>query len=216
MNTSPVDREGFAAFLLRMRAAGLDDRLLMAAFEAVSRRAFLRPEFFDAAWSNGSIPLDCGETVESPDLQARLISKLDIAQDHRVLEIGTGSGMSAAIMSKLAQRVFSIERYRTLYMAAAARFRELKIDGAIALHGDGTKGGGDGPYDRIISWAAFEAVPRSFVEQLVSGGVMICSVGAADEVQELVRLTKVGSRFEREDLGPIRAQLLNPKIPEIL
>ncbi len=216
MNTSPVDREGFAAFLLRMRNDGMDDRLLMAAFESVPRREFVRPEFFNTVWSKRTVPLDCGECIEGADLQARFIRLLGIEEDHRILEIGTGSGFTAAVMSKLAKRVYTIERYRSLFTAAAARIKSLKIDNVIASHGDGSNGGSDGPFDRIICWAAFESVPRPFIEQLTSGGVMICPVGAPGEQQEIVRLTKIGSRFEQEDLGPIRVQMLNTRIPEVL
>ncbi len=216
MNTSPVDREGYAAFLLRMRNDGLDDRLLMAAFESVPRREFIRPEFFNDVWSKRTIPLDCGESIEGADLQARLIRHLGIEEDHRILEIGTGSGFTAAVMSKLAKRVYSIERYRSLGIAAVARIKSLKIDNVIISHGDGSRGGSDGPFDRIISWAAFDNVPRPFIEQLTSGGTMICPVGAPDEQQQIVRLTKIGSRFEQEDLGPIRVQMLNTRIPEVL
>lgn len=216
MNTSPVDREGFAAFLLRMRNSGIDDRLLMAAFEAVPRRDFIRPEFLSDVWSKRTNPIDCGETIEGADTQARLIRQLGIEEHHRVLEIGTGTGFTAAVMSKLARRVFTIERFRTLSAAAATRIRELKIDNAIATHGDGSQGGTNGPFDRIITWAAFDNVPRPFIEQLTSGGVMICPIGAADEPQDIVRLTKIGSRFEREDIGKIRSQPLNFKIPEFL
>ncbi|MEM9575166.1 MAG: protein-L-isoaspartate(D-aspartate) O-methyltransferase, partial [Pseudomonadota bacterium] len=180
------------------------------------RRDFIRPEFLSDVWSKGTIPIDCGESIEGPDTQARLIRHLGIEEDHRVLEIGTGSGFTAAVMSKLAKRVFTIERYRTLSAAAAARIRELKIDNAIASHGDGSRGGTDGPFDRIISWAAFDNVPRPFIEQLTSGGVMICPIGEADMPQDIVRLTKVGSRFERQDIGKVRAQPLNLKIPDFL
>jgi protein-L-isoaspartate(D-aspartate) O-methyltransferase len=160
MNTSPADREGFAAFLLRMRNSGIDDRLLMAAFEAVPRRDFIRPEFLSDVWSKRTNPIDCGETIEGADTQARLIRQLGIEEHHRVLEIGTGTGFTAAVMSKLAKRVFTIERFRTLSAAAATRIRELKIDNAIATHGDGSQGGTNGPFDRIITWAAFDNVPR--------------------------------------------------------
>ena len=216
MNSSPLDREGFAAFLLRMRAAGLDDKFMMAAFEAVPRRLFMRSEFHDCAWRKGVIPIDCGEVLESADLQARIIRALDVGQDSRVLEIGTGSGFTGVVMSKLAKRIYTVERFKTLHEQATERFRTLKIDNIISIRGNGFKGCSDGPFDRIIVWAAFEVVPRHFVEQLVSGGILICAVGHADEPQELVRLTKVGSRYEREDLGLVRMQMLNSTMPAIL
>ena len=216
MNTSPSDREGFAAFLLRMRAAGLDERKLIGAFEAVPRRNFVRNEFQGWAWSKGSLPIDCGETLESLDFQARVIHALDIQPENRVLEIGTGSGYTAAIMAKLAKRVYTLERYKSLHGDAQARFSELQLTNVVAMHGDGSRGASDGPFDRIVAWAAFDAIPRPFVDQLVSTGVLICAIGTADEPQELVRMAKVGSRFERQDLGAVRMQMLNPRMPQHL
>ncbi|KPB01499.1 protein-L-isoaspartate(D-aspartate) O-methyltransferase [Ahrensia marina] len=216
MNTSPIDREGFAAFLLRMRATGLDNRKLISAFEATPRRNFLRSEFHGAAWSKGSIPIDCGETIESVDFQARVINALDIQADSRVLEIGTGSGYTAAVMARLAKRVYTIERYKTLHDAALAQLTAQQLANVVALHGDGSRGVSDGPFDRIVVWAAFDAIPRQFIEQLVSSGVLICAIGAADEPQELVHMTKVGSRYERQDLGNVRMQMLNPRMPKKL
>lgn len=216
MTMITTDREGFAAFLLRMRAKGVDDRPLMAAFEAVPRRDFIRAEFSDSVWSSRMVPLDCGETLEGVDIQATIIRELEVASGHLVFELGTGSGFTAAVLSKLAKRIYTIERFRTLQESAAARFKQLKIDNIISLHGDASKGCTHGPFDRIVSWAAFEQVPRPFIELLASGGVMICPVGEADAEQDLVRLTKVGSRFEREDLLKIRTQPLNLKVPEVL
>lgn len=214
MNSSPFDREGFAAFLLRMRAAGLDNRNLISAFEATPRRMFLRSEFHGAAWGKGSIPIDCGETIESVDFQARIINALDIQPGNRVLEIGTGSGFTASVMARLAKRVYTVERYKTLHSAAVARLSEQQLNNVVALHGDGSRGASDGPFDRIVVWAAFDAIPRPFIEQLVSSGVLICAIGAADAPQELVHMSKVGSRFERLDLGTVRMQMLNPRMPE--
>ncbi|MEM5501413.1 protein-L-isoaspartate(D-aspartate) O-methyltransferase [Ahrensia kielensis] len=216
MNNSPIDREGFAAFLLRMRAAGLDNRKLIGAFEATPRRDFIRSEFHGAAWSKGSIPIDCGETVESVDFQAQIIHALDIQPENRVLEIGTGSGYTAAVMARLAKRVYTVERYKTLHNAALSCFSALQLTNIVGVHGDGSRGASDGPFDRIVVWAAFETIPRQFIEQLVSSGVLICAIGAADEPQELVHMTKVGSRFERRDLGAVRMQMLNPRMPKNL
>lgn len=203
-----VDREGFAAFLLRARAQGITDGPLMAAIEAVPRRGFVPAQFQSAAWGQRTVPIACGETLESLDLQARLLASLALAESHRVLEVGTGSGYTAALLGKIVKRVYTIERYRTLHHTAHQRLRGLKLDNVIAQHGDGSLGSTDGPFDRIIVWAAFPSVPRAFVDQLVSGGEMICAIGQEDEPQTLHRLTKVGSRFEAEELGRVRLQTL--------
>jgi protein-L-isoaspartate(D-aspartate) O-methyltransferase len=126
-----------------------------------------------------------------------------------VLEVGTGSGYTAAVMARLAGRVLSLDRYRTLIAEAEQRLSALGISNVILRQADGSAGAAaDGPFDRIVVWAAFEGPPRNFVDQLASGGVMIAPIGPAEEVQTLARLTKLGSRFEREDIGRVRLQPL--------
>ncbi|MEM1376505.1 MAG: protein-L-isoaspartate(D-aspartate) O-methyltransferase [Pseudomonadota bacterium] len=213
-----ADHEGFAAFLLRMRAAGIANKPLETAIESVPRRAFVEPIHHGAVWGSRMIPIECGEVIEGLDQQAFMIDALDLEGEHRVLEIGTGSGYTAAVMSKLAKRVLTIERFNRLYASAKDATRQLNIENAICLHGDASSGApaGEGPFDRIIAWAAFETLPRAFSEQLTSGGKIICAVGAADEPQVLVKLTKVGSRFEREDIGMVRMQPVKNSLPETL
>ena len=201
-----IDREGFAAFVMRMRAANITDRTLITAIEATPRRAFADPQYHNAVWSSRTIPIDCGEVIEGLDLQATIIHALKIGEENRVLEIGTGSGYSAAVMGRLAKRVFTIERFKRLNEGAQSVLREATSGNVIAVQGDGAEGSGEGPFDRIVAWAAFDAIPRAFVDQLVSGGVIVCAIGEADMPQVLVRLTKVGSRFEREDIGMVRFQ----------
>ena len=213
---SSTDREGFAAFMLRARAAGIEDMTLMSAIESVPRRQFMDAEYHHLAMAPRTIPIACGETLEGLDLQARIIHALHADGVSRVLEIGTGTGFTACVLSRLAKRVYTLERYRTLQQAAAQRIRHLGVTNVISLHTDGSSGSQDGPFDRIVSWNAFPALPRHFVEQLVSGGSMICAIGEADEPQVLVRLTKTGSRFEREDIGTVRFQLIKAGIPRIL
>lgn len=211
-----IDREGFAAFLLRMRAGGIDDMTLMSAIEATPRRAFIDPDHHAAAWGARTIPIDCGETLDGLDQQAFIIAALGLESAHRVLEIGTGSGFTGAVMGRLVKRVYTIERFQRLHQAAQGRFRALKLDNVIARHGDGGKGSADGPFDRIVIWPALDAVPRQFADLLVSGGILVCAIGDADQPQVLVRLTKVGNRFEREDIGTVRAQMMAKGMPQAL
>lgn len=210
------DREGFAAFILRMRSTGLDDKPLISAIESVPRGNFVDPEYRHVAMGPRTIPIGCGETLEGIDLQARIFHQLQIESGHRALEIGTGSGYSACVMARLCKRVYTIERFRTLHTEALQRIRNLGIGNIVATHGDGAAGSEDGPFDRIVCWAAFESTPRSFVEQLTSGGRMICAIGGADQPQTLARLTKIGSRFEREDIGSVRFQPIQSGLPAVL
>ena len=201
------EREGFAAFLLRLRGRGLGSKQLVAAFEATPRPVFIPAQWQSVAWSDRMVPIECGETIEGADLQALVISALDIEPGHRVLEIGTGSGYSAAVMARLANRVVTVDRYRTLTELAQQRFETLGIGNAFLRLADGSEGlQAEGPFDRIIVWAAFESLPRIFVDQLSSNGIMIAPVGPAEDVQSLAKLSKTGSRFEREEIAKARLQ----------
>ena len=202
-----AEREKFAAFLLRMRAAGLDRRELVAAVEATPRSAFVPAQWRADAWCDRSIPIECGQAIEGLDLQMRTLAALDLRPECRVLEIGAGSGFTGAVMARLCARVLCLDRFRTLCEQARQRHETLGIANALVRQADGTQGlPADGPFDRIVVWAAYEALPRAFVDQLSSGGVMVAAIGPGDGAQVLEKLTKVGSRFEREQLGEVRFQ----------
>ena len=127
MIPEPDDREAFAAFLLRLRGKGVVAKSLIAAFEATPRRLFLPLQFQSAAWSEGMVPIECGEAIEGADYQAQLLATLAPEPGHRVLEIGSGSGYTAALMSRLAARIVTLERYKTLTELARQRFEQLGL-----------------------------------------------------------------------------------------
>ncbi len=207
MNTGPEDREAFAAFLLRLRSKGIVSRDLVAAFEATPRRNFIPARWQSAAWSDRTVPIECGEAIEGVDLQASVVNALAIEPGNRILEIGAGSGFTAAVMSRLAGKVTTMERYRTLADLAKERMEALAITNVHVLHGDGAHGlASDGPFDRIVVWPAFDSLPRNFADQLASGGTMVAAIGGAEEPQLMTKLTKVGSRFDRVDMGYVRFQ----------
>lgn len=207
MNLPIDDREGFAAFLLRLRGRGTVPKALIAAFEATPRRGFLAPQFHQLAWSDRMLPIECGEAIEGADMQAAVIAALAIESGNRVLEIGTGSGYTAGVMSRLAARIVTIDRYKTLVEQARQRFEVLGIGNVIVRQADGSGGlPAEGPFDRIVAWAAFDSLPRFLLDQLSSGGIVIAPIGPEEGEQVLAKLTKVGSRFEREDIGLVRLQ----------
>ena len=202
---NPSGENGLGAFLLRQR--GRISRELADAFEATPRERFLPAAFADAAWSERMAPIECGEAIEGVDLQAQVLQSLNIEPGHRVLEVGTGSGYTAAIMARLSARVTTVERFRTLAGLARTRIEELGLAGVNIQHHDGSNGYHiNSPYDRIVVWAAFDTLPRSFADQLATNGIMIAPIGPADDEQSLARLTKVGSRFDREDIAKVRFQ----------
>ncbi|MDO1585108.1 protein-L-isoaspartate(D-aspartate) O-methyltransferase [Rhizobium oryzicola] len=199
-----IEKEGFAALVLRLRAEGVTDLDLLTAFEQTPRTQFVPPQFASDAYSSRTIPIDCGSFMEGADLAAKILSKLQVRPGHRVLEIGTGSGFTAAVIGRIAERVLSLERYRTLVTAAQIRMDALGLRNIIIRQMDGSSGlHGEGTFDRILVTAAFSAMPRFYADQLVSGGSMVAPLILEDERCMMVRLTKTGSRFEREDLFPV-------------
>ncbi len=207
MNGPLDEREGFAAFLLRARAEGITSRDLIAALEATPRKSFVPVQWQSECWSKGMLPIECGEAIEGVDLQARALAALDIQPGQKVLEIGTGSGFTAAVIGRLAGRVLTLERYKTLCDLARQRHEALALGNVIVRQADGAAGApADGPFDRIIAWAAYPELPRLLADQLSTGGVMIAPIGRDEEKQSLARLAKVGSRFERTDVGTVRLQ----------
>src|SRR5690606_21672316 len=128
---------------------GIVGRELIAAFEATPRHAFVPDQWQNAVWSDGMVPIDCGEAIESPDLQAQIIGALAIEPGHRVLEVGTGSGFTAAVMARPAARVTTLERYKRLTEQARQRLEALGIENAFVRQVDVSQGNiGEGPFDR--------------------------------------------------------------------
>ena len=217
MNIRMQEQEGFAALLLRLRSEGINDKTLIAAVEKTPRSKFTPPAFAGISYSARSIPIECGEAMEGVDLAMQMLHLLGLKPGQRALEIGTGSGFTAAVMASIVDRVVTVDRYKTLSRMAGQRFAELGLSNIVVATGDG-RGWSDeeGTFDRILVTAAFDEMPRAFADRLVSGGMMIAAIGEPNKPQMLVRLTKIGSRFEREDLFAVRFQPLQSGAAAIL
>jgi protein-L-isoaspartate(D-aspartate) O-methyltransferase len=208
-----LEKEGFAALVLRLRAEGLSNIDLLTAVEQTPRSLFVSPDYAENAYSSRSIPIECGQFMEGADLAVRLLSLLQVKPGQRVLEIGTGSGFVTAVLARLAERVISIERYRTLVGNAQRRLDGLGLRNVILRQADGSNGlPGEGTFDRIFATSAYPSMPRFFAEQLVSGGMLLAPIMIDEERCIMVRLTKTGSRFEREDLFEVPFLPMQPKI----
>ncbi|WP_284778298.1 protein-L-isoaspartate(D-aspartate) O-methyltransferase [Agrobacterium sp. lyk4-40-TYG-31] len=201
MKSAMVEREGFAALVLRLRAEGISDIDLLTAVEQTPRSQFVPAQFAEEAYSSRTIPIDCGAFMESADMVVKAVHRLQVKPGQRVLEIGTGSGFMTAILGRRSERVVSIDRYKTLVQLAQNRTDDLGLRNVVIRQADGTNGlVGEGTFDRIISTAAFTAMPRFFTEQIVSGGMMVAPIILEDGRCVMTRFSKTGSRFEREEL----------------
>jgi protein-L-isoaspartate(D-aspartate) O-methyltransferase len=198
-------------FLLGLRRRGIGSADVLRALDDVPREKFVEADFTEAAYADQALPIACGQTISQPFVVAYMTEQLDVHPGHRVLEIGTGSGYQAAVLSRLAQEVVSVERFRTLAEIARRRLAGLGYDNVTVVVGDGLGGMPDrAPYDRIIVTAAAEAIPEELVEQLAVGGVMVLPVGPHNGAQRIVKLTKTKDGVDREDLIAVRFVPLLP------
>lgn len=210
-------KEGFAALCLRLRGKGVTATDLLNAIEQTPRHLFAPAEHASSAWSTRTIPIECGAFMEGVDLAAELIDALKLKPSHRVLEIGTGSGFTAAVMARLAERVLTVDRYKTLVTLAQERMDRLSLRNVVVRQADGSSGlQGEGTFDRIVVTVAFSTLPRIYAEQLVSGGMMIAPVIQEDGTARMIRLMKTGSRFERTELFDTPYQPVVQRIAQFL
>jgi protein-L-isoaspartate(D-aspartate) O-methyltransferase len=217
MPQARTSREEFAALCLRLRARGINNAELLNAVEQTPRHLFVPAEHMAYAWSAQTIPIECGAFIEGADLAIELIAQMKLKATHRVLEIGTGSGFTAAVIGRLVERVLTIDRYKTLVTQAQERMDKLALRNVIVRQADGSVGLiGEGTFDRIFITTAFNALPRVYAEQLVSGGMLVAPVVGEDGKATMVKLVKAGSRFEREDLFEVPYQPIVPNVAQIL
>ena len=208
---SPDDRVGRMEFLLNLRRHGITDAAVLRAMDEVPRERFVLSDQAEIAYADQALPIACGQTISQPYVVAYMTERLAVKPDHRVLEVGTGSGYQAAVLSRLAREVVSIERYRTLADAANTRLAALGFGNVEVVAGDGLKGVPDkAPFDRIMVTAAAEEVPQALVDQLANGGVMVLPLGPHDGSQMIVKLTKSKQGMDREDLIGVRFVPLLP------
>ena len=201
--TDPAEQK--MQFLFALRSRGVTDARVLTAMEAVDRAAFVRGLFQPRAYEDMPLPIACGQTISQPSVVGLMSQALQISPRDKVLEVGTGSGYQAAILSHLARRVYTIDRYRSLVAEARARFDELNLTNITAITGDGSFGLPDqAPFDRILVTAAAEDPPSPLLAQLKVGGIMILPVGQSDTVQSLIRVTRAETGFDYEELRPVR------------
>jgi protein-L-isoaspartate(D-aspartate) O-methyltransferase len=192
-------------FQLNLRRRGISDQTVLRAMEAIPRDVFVEPADRADAYRDSALGIACGQTISQPFVVAYMTEQLQLQKHHRVLEIGTGSGYQAAILSRLCGHVLSIERYRMLADSARARLEQVGCHNVEVMLGDGFDvPPGAGNFDRIIVTAAMEQVPEALTQRLEPGGILIAPVGPHRGTQTLVRITRTEAGFERKALVDVR------------
>ena len=192
-------------FILSVRSKGVVDDNVLKAIESLNREHFLKGVFAQRAYEDTPLPIECGQTISKPSVVGIMTQALKITTRDKILEIGTGSGYQTAILSKLARRVYSVERFKTLYDEARQIFKKLNLNNITPIWGDGSQGIVEQqPFDRIIVTAAAEDPPPILLNQLKVGGIMIIPVGQSDEIQKLIKVERTERNFKYEDLCDVR------------
>jgi protein-L-isoaspartate(D-aspartate) O-methyltransferase len=192
-------------FQLNLRRRGISDQAVLRTMEDVPRELFVDAADRPDAYRDMALGIACGQTISQPFVVAYMTEQLQLQKSHRVLEIGTGSGYQAAVLSKLCGHVLTIERYRTLADRARTRLEELGYHNVEVMAGDGFDiPESVGNFDRIIVTAAMEQIPDALAERLEPDGILIAPVGPLQGVQTLVRLVRTEGGFERKQLVDVR------------
>ena len=191
--------------IAELRQSGISDENVLNAIGAVDRERFVSAPFAERAWDNTALPIAFGQTISQPLVVAAMTEALRVGPRMKVLEIGTGSGYQAAVLAKLARRVYTVERFKPLSKEAEKLLIELGIFNVVFDVGDGSKGWpGQAPFDRIIVTAAAEERPQALIDQLSVGGILIVPVGRDPTAQVVERIVKSESGLQRDTLMPVR------------
>jgi len=199
----PVERQ--MQFVYTLRSRGVTNAEVLKAMEATPRERFLEGIFQERAYEDTPLPISCGQTISQPTVVGLMTQALEVTRRCKVLEIGTGSGYQAAILAKLARRVYTVERHRRLARRARELLLDLGLHNVTVVHGDGSLGLPEqAPFDRIIVTAAAEDAPGTLIEQLRENGVMVLPVGQSHSVQTLIKIVRTADGLEYTDLGAVR------------
>jgi protein-L-isoaspartate(D-aspartate) O-methyltransferase len=210
-----VSTQDKIGLIMQLRSRGIRDTRVLRAIERVPRELFVDPEWVEHAYEDVALPVRCTKeysvTISQPYVVAFMTEQLDVDERHKVLEIGTGTGYQAAVLSYLCRRLYTVERWRELQRAAERRFEKLRITNVTTIIGDGWLGWPpQAPFDRIIVTAAARQPPPKLIEQLNVGGRMIIPLGEDRDSQSLVVIDKKEAGLTRETLLPVRFLPLVP------
>lgn len=203
--------EARAGLILNLRQLGVTDPDILRAFETVPHERFVPDDYAEYAYRDSSLPIECGQSITAPGILAQLLVQLAPQGSSKVLEVGTGSGYSAALLAQMARRVFTIEKYRTLASRAQARWQAEAMTNIVGLHEDGLLGlEQQAPFERILLTGSVSAVPEDLVEQLGDGGIAVMAIGAPAERQAILRIERADDSFIETEAGSVRLPPLSP------
>lgn len=192
-------------FLYTLRTRGVTDKATLTAMEKIDRGPFVRGIFASRAYEDTPLPIDCGQTISQPSVVGMMTQALNVRPRDKVLEVGTGSGYQAAVLSQLARRVYTVDRHARLVHEARKIFDAMDLSNITAIVADGSHGLPDqAPFDRILVTAAAEDPPGPLLAQLKIGGIMVLPVGQSDTVQSLIRVRRTESGLDYDELTPVR------------
>ncbi len=192
-------------FLFSLRKAGVVDKKVLDAMERVDRKNFVNGVFSEKSYDDTPLPIACGQTISQPTIVGLMTQALQVTPRDKVLEVGTGSGYQAAILSLLARRVYTVERHSLLVNNASKVFQKLNISNITTICADGGYGlEQQAPFDRIIVTAASDDPPASLLSQLKTGGIMVIPVGQSDNIQNLIKIAKTDGGYDYQDLQTVR------------
>lgn len=200
-----------AHLALTLSAKGLHDRRILGAIETLPRSLFVASAFRNRSLEDRPVPIECGQTSDAPSVLALALQAAELSSEHRVLEIGTGSGWGTAILAGLCTKVYTVERFRTLADLAFERFATLGLDNVVPSVHDGFDGfPRHAPFHRILLDGAVEDVPRALLDQLAPQGILVAAIGRPRERQTLTRWVRLEKGFRREEIGPTRRVAMIP------
>ena len=184
--------------ILELRESGITDAKILSAIEKIPREKFIPENFRNQAYDNLALPIGDNQTISQPFVVAKMTQLLELESKHKVLEVGTGSGYQSAVLSKLARRVYTIERIKNLSIKAENIFKELKISNIVTKYADGNLGWKEQiPFDRIIITAATSHISKEISSQIDEGGIIVSPINSKNK-QIIIKYKKINNVLESE------------------
>ncbi len=189
--------------ILELRESGISNAEVLSAIEKIPRENFISEVYRNQAYENIALPIENNQTISQPYVVARMTELLDVKSNHKVLEIGTGSGYQCAVLSILARRVYTIERIKNLYEGSNNIFKKLKLTNIVSKYDDGNNGWVEQiPFDRIIFTAASKKINNEIFSHIVNEGIIICPIVKSNK-QILVKYTKQNNKIISEEYDDV-------------